>query len=191
MLFRAIFLLLCSIALSAQRNDSLAPPVLSDLKPIAFWATSYWVQHAETSATGIPLLDITGKALGPVLAKADWCAAALEGTVRVGAVTYNYVGSRQSDFVDCSEYFGLKVGYSRFGVARGPYGDGVSEFILVPYRTLAADPAFLKPGTAIFVPAAVGQRLPIGGKHDGYCFVGDRGGAITSIGPQTNRLSLF
>jgi 3D (Asp-Asp-Asp) domain-containing protein len=186
MFFRAMSAFLCSIALSAQGNDSLTAPALPDLKPISFWATSYWVHHAESVSTGIPLLDMAGKALGPLLKKADWCAAALEGTVRVGTVTYNYAGTKQGTFIDCSEYFAPKVGYSRFNVARGPFGDGVSGFVLVPYRTIAADPAFLKPGTVIFIPSAVGQSLPGGGKHDGYFFVADRGGAIKG-----NHLDVF
>jgi 3D (Asp-Asp-Asp) domain-containing protein len=170
--------LLYSIALLAQTVDSIAPPATLDLKPISFWATSYWVHLAENSEKGISLLDISGNPLGPVLSKADWCAAALEGTVRVDGVTYNYAGNGKADFVDCAQFFKPKVGFSRFKVASAPFGEGVSGYILVPYRTVAADPIFLKTGTVMFIPSAVGQPLPGGAKHDGYFFVGDKGGAI-------------
>jgi 3D (Asp-Asp-Asp) domain-containing protein len=167
---------LCQVP--AQAAYSIAPPTGSDLKPISFWATSYWVHLAENYEKGIPLLDISGNPLGPALSAADWCAAALEGTVRVGGVTYNYAGNGKVGFVDCAHFFKPRVGFSRFKVASAPFGEGVSGYILVPYRTVAADPVFLKTGTVVFIPSAVGQPLPDGAKHDGYFFVGDKGGAI-------------
>jgi 3D (Asp-Asp-Asp) domain-containing protein len=161
-----------------QAVQTFDRPTTTNLKPLLIWATSYWVHHADNSDQGIALRDMKGATLGPKLAKKDWCAAALEGTVRVNTTTYNYAGSVKTDFVDCSAFFKPVVGYSRFGVARGPFGDGGSGFILVPYRTVATDASFLKIGSVIFVPSAVGQSLPGGRKHDGYFFVGDAGGAI-------------
>jgi 3D (Asp-Asp-Asp) domain-containing protein len=170
--------LILTSALFAQENVSISAPDLSALREVSFWATSYWVHHAETEAIGVPLQDMAGLSLGPVLSQKDWCAAALEGTVRVGNVTYNYAGTQHKGFTDCSKFFKPAVGYTRFKVSKGSFGDGVSGFVLVPYRTIAADPAFLRTGTVLFIPSAVGQTLPGGRKHDGYFFVADRGGSI-------------
>jgi 3D (Asp-Asp-Asp) domain-containing protein len=187
MVKRAVYLLFCPIPLFAQAiGASISAPDLSNLKPISFWATSYSVHHAENTKAGIPLRDLKERVLGPMLSRLDWCVAALEGTVRVDTTTYNYAGSTTTDFVDCSQYFTPKVGYSRFSVARGPFGDGARGFMLVPYRTVAADPSFLKSGAVIFIPSALGQTLPEGQKHDGYFFVGDVGGAIKG-----NHLDIF
>jgi 3D (Asp-Asp-Asp) domain-containing protein len=184
--FFTLLAYMSSLASFLQSADNLPLPDVQDLHSIAFWATSYWIHHANAAETGIPLRDLAGNALGPILTKSDWCSSALEGTVRVGEVTYNYAGTAKKDFVDCSAYFKPIVGYSRFSAAKGPFGDGVAGCQLVPYRTVAADPAFLKSGTVIFVPSAVGEKLPNGEKHDGYFFVGDAGGAIKG-----NHLDIF
>ena len=168
-------LTMASALVSAQ-----SPPVLdtSHLKAVSFWATSYWVYSADNAAAGIPLRDPSDKLLGPVLSKKDWCSAALEGTVRVGGETYNFAKVVKGDHIDCSEYFKPDIGYSRFTLARGSFGDGTDGYVLVPYRTIAANPSFLKAGTVMYIPSALGQQLPDGTKHDGYFFIADTGGEI-------------
>ncbi|MBC7371528.1 MAG: murein transglycosylase [Bdellovibrionaceae bacterium] len=61
---------------------------------------------------------------------------------------------------------------------RCPYGYGVRAICMDPFYSIAADPAFHKPGDVIFVPKIVGLELPDGTKHNGYFIVRDEGGAI-------------
>jgi 3D (Asp-Asp-Asp) domain-containing protein len=168
-----------SVAARGQVGDFDIPTSLTDkLRRIEFWGTNYWVHEAQEASDGIPLLDLKERPLGITLSRKDWCFGALEGTVRIGAKTFNFAGTGKTKQVDCSTFFTPEVGFSRFTPARGPLGDGIQGFVLVPYRTLATDPSFLSPGTVVYIPAAVGSRLPGGKSHDGYFFVGDRGGAV-------------
>lgn len=177
LLIPAIAIIWCS-TLCAQTPLHFEVPNLSHLEHRSFWATSYWVHHANSLPEGIPLRDDLDKELGPVLSQKDWCLAALEGTVRINGTTYNYSTSGKSDHVDCRQFFKPDVGYSRFKVSKSTFGYGVEGYVLVPYRTIAAAPNFLKPGTVLFIPTAVGQKLPDGSRHDGYFFVADKGGSI-------------
>jgi 3D (Asp-Asp-Asp) domain-containing protein len=148
---------------------------------VSFWGTTYHIYSASPVAkNGIPFLDPHGTELGPAVSQKDWCFAALEGTVRVGEKTYNFATNASVRQVDCHQFFGPEVGFSRFVIAQGPFGDGVNGFRLVPFRTIATDPHFLALGTVIYVPGARGYRMPDGQLHDGYFFAGDAGGVIKS-----------
>jgi 3D (Asp-Asp-Asp) domain-containing protein len=69
-----------------------------------------------------------------------------------------------------------KVGEeSRFRISASKYGLASSGCRLVPYRTIAADPRFLKSGTKISIPQLKGARLPDGTIHDGMFVAADRG----------------
>jgi len=145
------------------------------------WATWYFTPQFKSKANGLPLLDMQNNSLGVALAKHEWCSAAMEGSVNIDGVTFNYAGRGYLQ-VDCSEFFPHRVGTIRYRKAIGPYGDGVLNYILVPYRTIAVDPTFIPYGTVFYIPAAVGTKLhlPDGttAVHDGYFFAGDTGGAI-------------
>src|SRR5262245_37306080 len=62
------------------------------------WATHYYVYgDVQSTAAGQPLLDLTGKKLGPLLSERDWCLGGVEGTIRVvtdegTATVYNFAG---------------------------------------------------------------------------------------------------
>jgi 3D (Asp-Asp-Asp) domain-containing protein len=107
------------------------------------------------------------------------------------AQVFNYVGRAQQAFTNCAPlYPGLKptvraaLGRTLFAAVPpdAPYGLGVSNFRLVPYRTVAVDPTQFPYGSLIYVPQLRGRpiRLPDGSTatHDGYLFAGDTGGAI-------------
>ena len=66
-------------------------------------------------------------------------------------------------------------GESRFRISRSRYGLGSSGCRLVPYRTIAVDPRFVKLGTRISIPQLKGARLPDGTIHDGMFIAADRG----------------
>ncbi len=151
------------------------------------WATYYYLPQVRTVENGYPLLDGNGKPLGPILSRVDWCNSAMEGSVFVlddnnSGVTYNYFSETGPSQVDCSDMFDIDVSTTRFRLANGQYGDGVEDYKLIPYRTIAVDPNKFSYGSVIYVPAARGNKiiLPDGNVtyHDGYFFAGDTGRAI-------------
>jgi 3D (Asp-Asp-Asp) domain-containing protein len=155
---------------------------------ITLWATFYNLPVAEHVASGLPLRSLQGNRLGPVLDRKHWCAAAMEGSVRIkigphAGQTYNYAG-RSSDYrVNCTAYYKHRPsGEVKFRKALGRYGDGVLNYRLVPFRTIAVDPKKIPYGSAVYIPAAKGVLVKktdgSSFKHDGYFFAGDTGGLI-------------
>jgi 3D (Asp-Asp-Asp) domain-containing protein len=199
---RSIVAILAALLASytTGRADTRASPYLSSRPtssgtPLVLWATYYHVYPATETADGAPLLDMSGKPLTGNLAPRDWCLGAVEGTINVtgasGTVTYNYAGRADTAQLDCAQILGLDpnktrwagaLGKSRYRVANGPYGDGIENYRLVPFRSIAVDPAVIPFGAVIFVPAAkdTALTLPSGESivHDGYFFAADMGGAI-------------
>jgi 3D (Asp-Asp-Asp) domain-containing protein len=66
-------------------------------------------------------------------------------------------------------------GESRFRVSRSKYGLGSTGCRLIPYRTIAVDPRFVKLGTRVYIPQLKGTQLPDGTVHDGMFIASDRG----------------
>ncbi|MGI8742250.1 MAG: hypothetical protein ACR2NN_06700 [Bryobacteraceae bacterium] len=85
-----IVLVLCCASGGAA---SFPSPDLTKAKKIGIWATEYHVHQVPSDSGSIPLLTLDGKQLGPRLSAYDFCHAALEGTVRIGAATYNVSGA--------------------------------------------------------------------------------------------------
>jgi 3D (Asp-Asp-Asp) domain-containing protein len=172
--------------LELVQNFALPAPTDTNDADLSLWATYYYLPQVVSANEGYDMLDSKGAKLGPKLSKRDWCNAAMEGSVRVNSneknITYNYASSHAIQQVDCSAYFPHKVGGTRFKVAKGAFGDGVKNYILVPFRTIAVDKTVIPYGTIIFIPAARGTKitLPDGRavEHDGYFFAGDTGSAI-------------
>lgn len=156
--------------------------------PQTLWATYYYTPRivVGSDADSYDLLDLTDLPLGPRLTHRQWCDTAMEGSAQIFYQgqwkTYNYAGVSQNSQVDCSRYFKHPVGRTRFRPARGAFGDGVNQYILSPFRTIAVDPAVIPYGTVIYIESARGQLLtmPDGTRrqHDGYFFAGDTGGLI-------------
>lgn len=65
-------------------------------------------------------------------------------------------------------------GEARFRVTKHPYGAAYGRCPLVPYRTIAVDPKFVKLGTRVYIPELEGTELPDGTVHDGIFFAHDR-----------------
>src|SRR5690606_23300052 len=126
--------------------------------------------------------------LGPVLTRREWCDAAMEGSIQVDdglgrLTTYNYAGTSSSHQVDCSAYYSHSPSHKvKFRLANGEYGDGVRDYKLVPFRSIAVDPTYYPYGSVVYIPAARGNiiKLPNGETaiHDGYFFAVDTGGLI-------------
>ncbi|HSS21517.1 MAG TPA: 3D domain-containing protein [Pyrinomonadaceae bacterium] len=161
--------------------------------PKMLWATHYFVFTADSSSGGQPLLDMSGGSLGATLSTKNWCLGAIEGTIRVrqpngAGKVFNFAGRGSSLQVDCSGVIHnpsinlQAIGKSRYQQARGPFGDGAQNMILVPFRSIAVDKSRIPIGSVVFIPAARGRNitLPNGQtvQHDGYFFAADTGGAI-------------
>lgn len=191
-------LLLISCAFATrfpEANDSLGKDTFSFREPnandisgkIILWSTYYYLPQVSNDSGVFALRDLGSSELGPRLSLKEWCASALEGSVRVVdkmnvAKTYNYAGVTSENAVDCKKIFKLDVSRTKFREAKGPYGDGVDDFILAPYRTIATDRTKITPGTVLYVPQARGAKINLANGrviiHDGYFFAGDKGGAI-------------
>jgi 3D (Asp-Asp-Asp) domain-containing protein len=184
-----------SFIATATERDPLAldtfnfpEPRESDLgKKINLWATYYNLPQLQDETGAYPLRDKESAELGPHISHRGWCDAAMEGSVRIkykngDAKTFNYAAQTSDSPVNCKEYFKIDVSKTKFREAAGPYGDGLDEYILEPYRTIASDNAYIVPGTILYIPKAKGAMITLESgrtiQHDGYFFVGDKGGAI-------------
>ena len=166
-------------------NGSLSESVLT-------WATYYYTHQAQATTDGYPLLDIAGNDLGVRLSHQDWCAAALQGSTQIvtgqqAIGTYNFAGRGTEEQVDCAAFYPRLKTLSatnrvRFKRSPTPYGEGVSGYQLVPYRTIAVDKTRIPIGSVVYIPEARGTlvTLPSGQQavHDGYFYAADVGAAI-------------
>ena len=184
-------------------SDPLAKDTFSFQEPseknlsdkLVLWATYYYLPEFMDGQGDFALRDMNNIELGPKLTREDWCDAAMEGSVRIKdktglGKTFNYAGLTAENGVDCSLSFKMDVSRTKFREAHGPYGDGIEDYILVPYRTIATDIQKIAPGTVLYIPSARGANitLPSGRViiHDGYFFAGDKGGAI-----KNNHIDVF
>lgn len=192
----AMTLAVCSLSISWAADPldldrfELPAPAADDLgNTYKLWATYYYLPEITEDSGTIPLRDMKGQELGPRLTLRHWCDTAMEGSVKINykngdAKTFNYQGVTNEYFVDCKSIFPRHpaIGKTKYREANGVYGDGLDDYILSPYRTLATDVTFIKPGTALYIPKARGAKilLPSGRTitHDGYFFAADKGGAI-------------
>lgn len=178
--------------LSREQFNLPEPPSAMLARETSLWATYYYTHVASVTSDGVPLLDLAGNPLGPVLSYRDWCHAALQGSVQVSdgdqaLGTFNFAGRGSTDQVDCSLFYpNLKpianTNRVRFKPSRTPYGEGAGRFALVPFRSIAVDRTYIPMGSVLYIPAARGTilNLPSGEQaiHDGYFYAADGGSAI-------------
>jgi hypothetical protein len=196
-------LLLCGFGLGvAGCSAQHVPP--SDGTPIMIWATVYRLVDGRTDSDGVPIRNMRGREIGPSVARADWCAGALAGSLRVNGEVYNFAGVNGSPQANCSHGPSERV---RWRESPHPYGTGARSNPLHPFRTIACDlgwvggstpwvnggyPEF---GQRIYIPAADGVELPDGTVHDGIFVCEDTGGAVTGnhidvfLGPMSGPMS--
>jgi len=60
-----------------------------------------------------------------------------------------------------------KDGESRFRITKAKYGLTITGCPLDPYRSIAVDPKFVKPGSTIYIPQLKGAKLPDGTEFQG------------------------
>lgn len=183
-----------SFSQNSSTDFTLAEPdSLQNLTEIKLWATQYYIHQFAASGT-IPVKDEFGNSMCLTADTCNFCEAALEGTAYItdslGDVhVINFAKTGKESLVDCSrcaKYSNIKIPVGSWGktlwkLSEG-FGDGVLDYRLIPFRTIAVDPQKIPYGTVIYIPDARGKTilLPNGdtATHDGYFFAGDTGGAI-------------
>lgn len=195
-LFLVLFSCLAACAPSATSTELASrSEVAADTPPLGairveLWATRYYTLALSASdhPKAIPLRDMQDRVIGPSLTPADWCAAAMEGTVAVSDEVYNYAGAKTPEQTRCQHRPSGQVRWMR-----SPFETGVGsqDNRLDPFHTLACDfgtvpkstpwlnggyPRF---GQKIYIPAAKGVSLPDGTVHDGVFTCADQGSLIT------------
>jgi len=175
----------------------LEPPPEDALgRDLNLWATHYHTPEVRpapaTLSAAFPLLGRKGQPISPPLTHRDWCEAALQGSVSVrqgdSATAYVFVDANGPEQANCDPWLGsLSEGIrnatrrARFMVVNHPLGCGVRNHPLMPFRTIAVDPAIIPLESVVFVPELRGRAFSYQDRdyvHDGYLFAGDRGGAI-------------
>lgn len=176
---------------------ALEPPPEDALgRNLRLWATHYHTPSvtpaAETISAAFPLLGRNGQPISPPLTHRDWCEAALQGSASITqngiASAYVFVDANGPVQANCDQWLGdLSAGIrnatrrARFMQVNHPLGCGVRNHPLMPFRTIAVDPAVIPLESVVFVPELRGRAFTWQGRdfvHDGYLFAGDRGGAI-------------
>ena len=202
MMRQSIFLFLSILWFSTKSfsqdstDFSFPAPTILPTNKLEIWATQYYI-HQFSSGGTIPFVDKNGTSLGLFADTCHFCEAALEGTTYItdssGKIhVLNFAKTGDSMYVDCRKclkYANSKLHVESWGKATwaisSGFGDGVKNYRLVPYRTIAVDPQFIPYGTVIYIPKARGTKITLpNGKtavHDGYFFAGDTGGAIKQL----------
>lgn len=171
------------------------------LTPLSLWSTQYYI-HEFQSGGAIPIVYADGSSSGLYADTCDFCEASLEGTAYVedslGNITViNFAKSGDSSFVNCracEKYASSKLKVESWGktlwTKSEGFGDGVKNYRLIPFRTIAVDKEVIPYGTVLYIPKVKGEvvSLPNGKQviHDGYFFAGDTGGAI-----KKNHIDIF
>ena len=156
--------------------------------PVMVWATIYRLVDGSPSSGGVPIRAMNGREIGPAVARRDWCAGALAGSMRVSGQVYNFAGVTGGAQANCPHNPSERVRWQR---SPFPYGTGSRSNPLRPFRTIACDLGWVsgsRPwvaggypefGQELYIPAADGVVLPDGTVHDGIFTCGDTGGAVT------------
>lgn len=144
---------------------------IGDLKPTFYWVA---LEENDGQPRDKPLKDKDGNVMVHVSAK-FLAGLKMEGTGK-------FLDGRIINFhvrVDGEIRW-------RWCPPSAPYGYGLEDYILKPFRSVAVDPNVVPIPSKIFIPAAVGMRLPDGSVHDGYFEAIDIGAAI-----QNKRIDMF
>ncbi|QCP62353.1 hypothetical protein [Pantoea sp. SO10] len=171
------------------------PPPITPARNIRIWSTYYYTVRPVVRQNGVPFRDKDGKAISDNVSLSDWCIGAQEGSIKTTykgkevRLTHGGEFKKKPPYaVDCDIPFpGLGIsgyGFNYHKSTDTPYGNGTNGWLLVPYRTMAAQTGNketgLHPGDVIYVDKVRGKIIedPVTGKkikHDGYFFIGDKG----------------
>lgn len=175
------FLLLCAPLQALHADEPAladAPPALppnlkkiGDLKPTFYWVA---LETDDGLAKVNDLLDVNGNVLAKVGSK-FYAGIRMEGTGRT-------LDGRIINFH-------VRVGGDirwRVCPPSAPYGYGLEDYVLKPFRSVAVDPKVVPIPSRVYIPQAKGTVLPDGSIHDGYFEAVDIGDAI-----QDQRIDVF
>ncbi len=161
-------------ATSEQKVGKELPPGLTkigDLKPTFYWVA---LEEADGQPKNNPLKDMDGRVVAQVGAK-FLAGLKMEGTGRfLDGRVLNFHGRIDGEI------------RWRWCPDTAPYGYGLEDYVLKPFKSVAVDPKVVPIPSKIYIPAAVGARLPDGTTHDGYFEAVDIGAAI-----QDKRIDMF
>lgn len=199
--------------------DIPPPPDGSTERIIQLWSTSYITRQPVPDKNGVPFRDINGVPISDNVSKYEWCMGSQEGSVKTTFkgedIRITHVGEFKNEpsyFIDCRDQFRKDkklfyyYGFTYHAKTTAPFGLGINDYFLVPYRTIAVelgnDALRLRRGDVIYIRDVTKKTItdPYSGKqykHDGYFFVGDVGGDVegnhidTFCGFKYNCLSPF
>lgn len=160
----------------AQKKPGPRLKKIGDLKPTFYWVA---VEQRDSAQNNKSLLDMDGNELARVTEK-FYNEIRLEGTGKMldGRII-NYAGrvelpngKKEIRYLVCPP--------------EAPYGYGFEKRILVPFKSVAVDPTVVPLGSKVYIPKAVGMRLPDGSTHNGIFEAIDIGDAI-----KNKRIDMF
>lgn len=153
------------------------------LRPSFYWAV---IEKPDGLPRDQSILDIHGHVLAKVSAP-FMKRLKMEGTGRLldGRVVNFKDRVKKADGT-------LEIRWRICG-PEAPYGFGLGDIPLVPFRSVAVDPSVIPIGSKVYIPAAKGAVLPSGEIHDGVFKAVDIGDMIkdkkidifTSFGDQS------
>ena len=154
--FTAAFMVLLAPATVLAGDFSAAelPPnakKVGDLKPTFYWVA---LEASDSLPRANVLLDVNGALIAKVSDK-FFSAIRMEGTGRL----------LDGRVVNFHARVGKEVRW-RVCPPSAPYGYGLENFVLKPFRSVAVDPSVVPIPSRVYIPAAKGALLPDGSVHE-------------------------
>lgn len=188
--------------------DIPPPPDDSTGRTIQLYSTNFYTTQPEQDKNGVPFRNKNGVPISDNVSKRNWCLGAQEGSIKTTfhgeEIRLTHAGAFNQAppyYIDCdAEYNTHNHDLSAYGKSYhvktdAPFGLGINNYFLVPYRTMALQngtnsPLKLEKGDVIYVKAATNSIVtdPYTGlkyRHDGYFFIGDVGGKVKDIHADT------
>ncbi|HEY8280768.1 MAG TPA: 3D domain-containing protein, partial [Bdellovibrionota bacterium] len=168
------FIVACGSADADSGDPEPLPPNLvkvGDLKPTFYWVA---LETNDGQPRDQDLLDLDGRLLARISAS-FLAGIKMEGTGRM----------LDGRIINFHARVGTEIRW-RFCPPSAPYGYGLEEYALKPFRSVAVDPTVVPIPSKVYIPAAKGAKLPDGTIHDGYFEAVDIGQAI-----QNQRIDIF
>lgn len=170
---------------SAKVSRKYTPLTLEQSKklitPTIYSIPTYNID-SMSCASSRKMKDSAGKVLFSVC-KEVYADCEMEGTCQIQHNSKKYLVN--VDTVIQGERRFVLISDSECVYGKGARSDrvhGYKTMCLDPYRSVAADLHIYNLGDVIYIPSAVGMKLPDGSIHDGYFVVRDSGGAIKGNG---------
>jgi 3D (Asp-Asp-Asp) domain-containing protein len=158
------------------------------VEALSLYGTYYHTRKFDYVADGIPILDLSGKPLGPKLSVNDFCKAADAGAFRAPQsagrrlASYTIAGapSVANSQANCSAVYKTNLDLfeqgkteenwpsivaalerTRFRATMASYGNGHGTHRLVPWRTVATYNSQIAQGTILYIPRMRGAKVTL------------------------------